>query len=86
MSSPVISNKPLEWTGHLDLSASPPIAPRLPLRGSDRQSPLVVPDFMQLGIFMFESFAEMARTNVGLTQRASSTTRKPQSKMSGDRR
>ena len=28
------ANKPLEWTGHLILSASPPQAPCLPLRGS----------------------------------------------------
>jgi hypothetical protein len=26
------SNKPLEWTGHPNLSASPPLAPCLPLR------------------------------------------------------
>jgi hypothetical protein len=28
------SNKPLEWAGRLQLSASPPQAPCLPLRGS----------------------------------------------------
>ncbi len=30
------ANKPLEWTGHLILSAAPPQAPCLPLRGSVR--------------------------------------------------
>ena len=29
-----LANKPLEWTGHHQLSASPPQAPCLPLRGS----------------------------------------------------
>jgi len=31
------SNKPFEWTGHRQRSASPPQAPCLPLRGSVRQ-------------------------------------------------
>jgi hypothetical protein len=31
------SNKPLEWTGHHLLSAPPPQAPCLPLRGSVRR-------------------------------------------------
>jgi hypothetical protein len=30
------SNKPFEWTGHLQLSATPPQAPCLPLKGSVR--------------------------------------------------
>jgi hypothetical protein len=32
------SNKPLEWTGHHHLSATPPQAPCLPLRGSVRRT------------------------------------------------
>jgi hypothetical protein len=31
-----LANKPLEWTGHPQLSASPPQASCLPLRGSVR--------------------------------------------------
>ncbi len=31
------ANKPLEWTGHLILSATPPQAPYLPLRDSVRR-------------------------------------------------
>ena len=30
------SNKPIEWAGHLPLSAPPPKAPCLPLMGSVR--------------------------------------------------
>jgi hypothetical protein len=29
-----LSNQPLEWTGHLQLSATPPWVPCLPLKGS----------------------------------------------------
>ena len=37
-----LANKPLEWTGHHQLSASPPQAPCLPLRGSVRHSTTVL--------------------------------------------
>jgi len=31
------ANKPLEWKGHHQLSAAPPLSPCLPLRGSVRR-------------------------------------------------